>query len=108
MGTKTVTDNDIITPLIKDISATSWLVFLVIIGSPVSILIAAPAAMVSKYPIRLAIIGINTKASISRKTLVKNATVPSSAETGVIIIADNVYHDIPDAIANEPNKSILN
>ena len=48
IGTNTVTDNDIITPLMNDITATSEFVFLVIIGKPVSIEIAAPAPIVSK------------------------------------------------------------
>ncbi|MDF2616166.1 MAG: hypothetical protein K0Q47_821 [Sedimentibacter sp.] len=41
-------------------------------------------------------------------TFDKNAIVPSSADTGVIIIADNVYHVKPEATAREPNKFILN
>ncbi len=71
-------------------------------------LMAAPAAIVSKYPIRLAIKGIAIKAITSLNTFDKKATVPSSADIGVIIIADKVYQDKPDAMASEPNKSILN
>lgn len=99
-GTKIGTEVVNTTPEKKAITDISELLLLFITGSNVSIAVAPAVEIDSKLPIDLAISGIVKIAKTSRKTLLKKATLPSSALILDNSIADKEYHPNPEDIAN--------
>lgn len=105
-GTKIGTDEVKTTPEKNAIIEMSEVLLLFITGSKVSIAVAPATETDSKLPKDLATKGIVKIAITSLKTLLKNATLPSSALILESSIADREYHPSPEDIANDSPKDI--
>lgn len=105
-GTKIGTDEVKTTPEKNAIIEISDVLLLFITGSKVSIAVAPATETDSKLPKDLATKGIVKIAITSLKTLLKKATLPSSALIFESSIADREYHPSPEEIASDSPKEI--
>ena len=98
-GTIIGTNNDKVTPVINETTAVFPSVALEMIGRVVSIAVAPAGAILSNFPIYLAIRGMVIIAMISLETFVIKARVPSCALCFASSMADKLYHPNPAPMA---------